>query len=231
MHQANATVVLDQPHLTDTLRFRVQVEKSLPQETVRIGVRVLAIVRGSDRDAAALESRVREALGQFIAASWALSRIERSAEAAGYERVELRATTRVSAAENHNLEERANAASREGLKLDSPAVSYSLSSEKIGEVVDELRLAALARVQTQVEAINRQTGRAWRIGDVLFGTGDYRATSKGAYRDDSIGQLLDSMEDDPPALQAAERVVLLAAVTLKSEAPGMGKNYVINERL
>ena len=58
-----ANVVLDQPHLIDTLRFRVQVEKSLPQETVRIGVRVLVIVRGSDRDSAALESRVREALG------------------------------------------------------------------------------------------------------------------------------------------------------------------------
>lgn len=231
MHHANANVVLDQPHLIDTLRFRVQVEKSLPQETVRIGVRVLAIVRGSDRDSAALESRVREALGQFIPASWALSRIERSAEAAGYERVQLQAVTRVAAAENHNLEERANAASREGLKLDSPFVSYSLSSDKIGEVVDELRLAALARVQTQVEAINRQTGRAWRIGDVLFGTGDFRATSKGAFRDDNIGQLIDNLDDDTPVLQAAERVVLLAAVTLKSATAGEGRNYVINERL
>jgi len=228
----DASVVLDQPHLTDTLRFRVQVEKSLPQETVRIGVRVLAIVRGSDRDTAALESRVREALGQFIAATWALSRIERTAEAAGYERVQLQAVTRVSAAENHNLDERANAASREGLKLDSPAVSYGLSSDKIGEVVDELRLAALARVQTQVEAINRQTGRDWRIGDVLFGAADgYRATSKGAYRDDNVGSSLDGLADESPVLHGAERVVLLAAVTLKSAAVGPGKNYVINERL
>jgi len=228
----DASVVLDQPHLTDTLRFRVQVEKSLPQETVRIGVRVLAIVRGSDRDTAALEGRVREALGQFIAATWVLSRIERTAEAAGYERVQLQAVTRVSAAENHNLDERANAASREGLKLDSPAVSYGLSSDKIGEVVDELRLAALARVQTQVEAINRQTGRDWRIGDVLFGAADgYRATSKGAYRDDNVGSSLDGLADESPVLHGAERVVLLAAVTLKSAAVGPGKNYVINERL
>ena len=62
----HANVVLDQPHLIDTLRFRVQVEKSLPQETVRIGV--LVIVRG-------------------------------------YERVQLQAVTRVSAAENHHLKE------------------------------------------------------------------------------------------------------------------------------
>lgn len=227
----NATVVIDEPSLVDTLRFRVQVEKSLAQETVRIGVRVIAIVRGSDRDSVAIEGRVRDALGQFIAVPWALSRIERSAEAAGYERVQLQAVTRVSAAENHNLDERANAASREGLKLNEPVVSYGLSSDKIGEVVDELRLAALARVQTQVEAINRQTGRAWRIGDVLFGTGDYRATSKGAYRDDNISQLIDNLDDDTPVLHAAERVVLLAAVTLKSAAAGQGKNYVINERL
>lgn len=98
----HANVVLDQPHLIDTLRFRVQVEKSLPQETVRIGVRVLVIVRG-------------------------------------YERVQLQAVTRVSAAENHNLDERANAASREGLKLSEPVVSYGLSSDKIGEVVDANR--------------------------------------------------------------------------------------------
>jgi|GEM_PF-4354777 len=62
----HANVVLDQPHLIDTLRFRVQVEKSLQQETVRIGV--LVIVRG-------------------------------------YERVQLQAVTRVSAAENHHLKE------------------------------------------------------------------------------------------------------------------------------
>ena len=228
----DASVLIDQPHLTDTLRFRVQVEKSLPQETVRIGVRVLAIVRGSERDNAAIESRIRDALGQFIAAPWVLSRIARSAEAAGYERVQLRATTRVSAAENHNLAERANTASREGLKLDPPVVSYGLSSDKIGEVVDELRLAALARVQTQVEAINRQTGRAWRIGDVLFGTtGDFRATSKGAYRNDEVDNFLDGADDDAPVLHGAERVVLLAAVTLKSAGAGQGRNYVINERL
>jgi hypothetical protein len=228
----DASVVIDEPSLVDTLRFRVQVEKSLAQETVRIGVRVIAIVRGSDRDSVAIEGRVRDALGQFIAVPWALSRIERSAEAAGYERVQLRATTRVPAAENHNLEERANAASREGLKLHSPEVSYGLSSDKIGEVVDELRLAALARVQTQVEKINRQTGRAWRIGDVLFGATDsYRATSKGAYRDDNIGHILDAQDDEAPVLQGAERVVLLAAVTLKAVAEGRARSYVINERL
>jgi hypothetical protein len=228
----DASVVIDEPHLIDTLRFRVQVEKSLAQETVRISVRVLAIVRGSDRDSDALERRIHAALGDFIAAPWRLSRIERKAEAAGYERVLLNAMTRVPAAENHNLVERASAASREGLKLDEPVVSYGLSSDKIGEVVDELRLAALARVQTQVEKINRQTGRAWRIGDVLFGATDgYRATSKGAYRDDNIGHILDGLDEETPVLQGAERVVLLAAVTLKAAAEGQGRSYVINERL
>jgi len=83
-----------------------------------------------------------------------------------------------------------------------------------------------------VEAINRQTGRDWRIGDVLFGAADgYRATSKGAYRDDNVGSSLDGLADESPVLHGAERVVLLAAVTLKSAAVGPGKNYVINERL
>lgn len=213
------SLVLDQPHLVDTLRYRLQVQKSLPQDTVRIAVVVLAMVRSADRDAAALELRIREALGAFIAADWMLTRIERTAEAAGYERVQLVALTRVPAASNYDLDERARRASREGLRLGPCRVDYGLSTEKVNEVVEELRIEILRLVRMQLPRIAAETGRDWRIGDVEFGASDARAaTSKGAFRDTSdVGQLLESLDgEDLRGLQGAERISLIANVTLKA---------------
>ncbi len=100
-------LVLDHPHLTDTLRYRVLARKVLPQGDVKMAVPVIALVQAGDRDQAALEKRIREALESVVAAKWGFSHIVREADATGYERVRLVAMARVGAAENWNLVSRA----------------------------------------------------------------------------------------------------------------------------
>jgi hypothetical protein len=236
-------VVIDQPHLIDTLRYRVMAYKTLAQEEVRVTVTVIALERIAARDPSQLERSIREALGAFIAAEWTFSRLERKGEA-GYERVSGHAYARVKAAENYDLAERARLASREGLTISFPNVDYSLSRERIDVVFDELRLEILQRVAAQARAVSDATGRDWRLGDVAFGTEagvrGRAATAKGAYRDFDGVAFAEMLEDDGPSseperiLTGAERITLVAAVVLKSAVredfkrlgPG---GYVIDE--
>ncbi len=216
-------VVLDQPHLIDTLRYRVMAQRTLAQEDVRVTAQVVALVRPTERDPAALDRRIRQALGAFIDADWSFSRIERHPEA-GYERVALAVAARVKAAENYDLAERARKASLEGLTISEPRADYALSRERIDAVFDELRLEILRRVADQAQAISNATGRAWRMGDIAFGaeagTLGRAMTAKGAYRDegDALFAALEEPEADRP-VAGAERITLLAAVVLKSAAP------------
>jgi hypothetical protein len=227
-------VVIDQPHLIDTLRYRVMAHKTLAQEDVRMLAQVVALVRPAERDQPALDRRIREALAAFIDADWTFSRIERQGEA-GYERVTLTVSARVKAAENYDLAERARRASREGLTIGMPRADYSLSRERIDTVFDELRLEILRRIGEQAQAISAATGRAWRLGDVAFGAEagvlGRAATAKGAYRDegDALFAAIDDVDPDR-ALAGAERITLVAAVVLKSAVPGgvPASGYVIN---
>lgn len=232
-------IVLDQPHLIDTLRYRVMAHKTLAREDVRINVTVIALERAAGRDPAGLEASIRAALAAFIPGEWRFSRIERKGEA-GYERVGMQASARVKAAENYDLVERARLASREGLTISFPSADYALSRERIDAVFDELRLEILARVAVQAEATSRATGRPWRLGDIAFGTEagvlGRAATAKGAYRDDGEALFADIDDVDPErVLAGSERITLVASVVLKSESPGalaaahrLGSGYVIN---
>lgn len=216
------TSVLQLPEPSDTLRYRIQAQKALPQDDVRVTVPITALVPTRDHDQAGLQVRIREALSAFIAAEWVFSRIERGGEAVGYERVQLSASARVKSAENYDLAERARRASREGLTLGAPRVDHSLSSEKVDEVVRALRLHILQRIQAHIEEFDQATGRAWRLGDVAFGLEDLdeRAavrTSKGAYRD--IEDVLGALDEGGPALAGAERIKLVATVTLRADPP------------
>ena len=222
------TILIDQPHLVDTLRFRIQAQKTIAQEDVRVDVVVHALVRTGDRDRGALERRIREALAAFVPTDWTLARIERAADAAGYERVRLTASARVPVAENFALTERAREASREGLTLAEPKVSYAVSSGRLGEVLAELRLQAMRDAQEQAVRFSEISGRAWRIGDIAFGVEDVgsyrRPTGKGAYRDfDGLAMYAQPSDDDADdeehdGMAGAERIYLIATVTLKADA-------------
>jgi len=233
------SLVLDQPHLIDTLRYRIQARKTLPQEDLRLAVRVTALVHAGERDQAALEGRIREALAAFVAAAWSFSRIERDADAAGYERVGLVASARVRAAENWNLTERARLASREGLQIGAHKVDYSLSRERVDTAFDELRLEILRRAEAQARTLSEGSGRTWRVGDIAFGAIDagehgQRVSAKGAYRDQDevLFAALDDSEGEGEAMAGAERISLVAAVTLKAfsgwqEPSRHGTPYVV----
>jgi hypothetical protein len=218
------SLVLDQPHLIDTMRFKVFVQRRLAQDEVNIKVQVTTLVKTVDRDRTALAARIGEALRSVIQTEWAFSRIERTSDATGYERVSLHASTRVDAVENYDLEERCRRASREGLSISHPAVGYALSLAKVDAIMGELMEEIVAKAAVQASAYSEKTGRAWRIGDIEFGTVDFASTAartgKGAYRDESsVGDLLAELDVNPSSgLASAERIWLLANVTLKSAA-------------
>ena len=89
-------IVLDHPHLVDSLRFRIEATRSTKQAEVRITVAVVALVSAAERDPKALDSRVLAALKELIAVPWSFSHVVREADAAGFERIKLRAAARVS---------------------------------------------------------------------------------------------------------------------------------------
>lgn len=88
-------IVIDQPHLVDTLRFQLQASRALPQEDILVSVIVTALAPSSDRDRAGLERRIREAQRKLADVQRSFTRIEREEDTAGYERVTLRASARL----------------------------------------------------------------------------------------------------------------------------------------
>jgi hypothetical protein len=203
----------------DTLRFKLFAQKVIVQEDARITVEVHSLVSTSNTDRKALEQKIRDALDDFIKADWAFSTIKRGGEAVGYERVTLNASTRIPVSEVYNLEERARQASTEGLSLKDPQINYSIPSARVTQTVQELRMQIVNDAKGQIEVLNQATGRSWRIGDIGFGLQDNKSeyrTGKGAYRasDDAIADLFS--ESDEAGMTSAERITLLADVTLRS---------------
>ena len=206
---------------TDTLRFRLQAMRTLVQEDVRVAVQVAALVSTRDYDAGLLDTRIREALRDFIAADWTFSRLTRVGDAVGYEQVRLTAWTRVAPGDIHNLAERARVASREGLSLTGPAADFAIPPQRMARIVHELRLEILDQAAKQLQDYRDRTGRDWRLGDLDFGVvgeGGFRErTAKGAYRSNTP-----DFNDEPETdigLSGAERITLVAEVVLKSAAP------------
>jgi hypothetical protein len=204
----------------DTLRYRIQAEKSLAQEKLKLAVIVTALVSTKDADHSKAEQRIRAALRRFVKADWTVSHVRRQADAVGYERLLLRATARVSPAQNYNLAERARNASSEGLSIAQPEIDYSLAPDQVAATLEELRLDLVGQATEQAKAFSRKTGRAWRVGDIEFGVreDDYRyrqASAKGALR--QSGELEE--DDAHHGLTGAEKIILVATVTLKASSP------------
>ncbi len=232
-------LVIDQPHLIDTLRFRLQAARSLPQEDIRLVVNITALVQSADHDQASLEKRIRDALARLVKTDWTFTRIERAADAAGYERVMLRAGARVPASENWNLPDRARIASRDGIAIGTPEVSYALSTDKVDGAVEALRLDLLKLATEQAAKMSEASGRHWRVGDVEFGAAglvqdNRRRTGKGAFSDTEETLEMLALQDTPSGVTGGERITLVANVTLKAFTgmfpPGEGgPRYYVTE--
>lgn len=207
-------------NLDDTLRFRLHAQQIVHQEDARITVEVHALVSTAQPEAEPLEQRIRAALNTFIRSDWSFSSIRRVGDAVGFERVALFASTRTRIAEIHNLEERARSASREGLSLKDPKVNYGLPVQRVNDTVAQLRTQIVEAAKREMLSLSDLTGRIWRIGDIAFGIGDVRSeyrTGKGAYRseDDEMADLMSGDTTDP-RMTSAERISLVADVTLRS---------------
>lgn len=208
-------VTIDQASQVDTMSFRLVFDRTVTPEDVKVSVHVTVLVDKDDDNNSRLGESVREAMGRFLQADWTLSNLKRDVDATGFERMTLIAHTRVPIHENHHLHERAQIASRPGLMLSHPTVSYALATRKVRQIVEVLRDDALVDIGRQVLSVSEITGRAWRIGHLEFGEDprdDYRLSTKGARRDQA--------EDDHSDYQltGAERVTLSVNVTLKARA-------------
>jgi hypothetical protein len=200
-----------------TLRYRVMAQRDLRHEDVRVSVTVAALASTRDYSPKAVEVRIREALHDFIETDWTFSRMQRAGNTMGFEEIRLKAVARVCPDDIFNLSERAHQASREGLTLTNPAADFSIPPERTAQVLQELRLEVLDEVDRQVGEFRARTGREWMIGDIQYGVQNEdsfaQRTAKGAYRDAEVEF---AGGDADGGLSSSERIVLLAAVTLKS---------------
>lgn len=204
----------------DTLCFKLHTTRTEVQETVQVSLPITLLVQPSQQDQKVLDTQIRTALQNFIAADWVFSTIRREGETLGYERLHLSAKARVSHAEIYNLKERARSAGREGLELGDPRINYKLPSSKVSEVNNAMRLQLLEDVMQQIPLLNHATNREWRIGEVYFGqrrAGNEEGVTrfaKGGYREDS-----DEDVGSDVGLTGGERFSLIAEVTLRSVKP------------
>ena len=103
--------------------------------------------------------------------------------------------------------------------MREPRVSYALTSQRVNETVEELRRRIVEDAKRQIMEFDQLTGRNWRIGEITFGICDNRSevrSGKGAYRvsDDAIADLFS--EADDAGMTSAERISLVAEVTLRA---------------
>lgn len=201
----------------DTLRYRTIAQRTLAQETVCVSIYVALLVSAAQTDQTELQRQIREALNRFIpSVDWVFSTLRRDANSTvGFEQIRVKATARIPSSQNFNLTERARRASREGLTLSGATVDYSLPVSQVNKVVHELRGEIVGTVLRELADFERQTSRKWRIGDIEFGIGsrDGEYTAKGAQRSTGYEELLDP---DGDGLSGAERISLIAEVTLRS---------------
>lgn len=201
----------------DTLRYRAIAQRTLSQDTVCVSVQIALLVSAAQTDQAQLQRQIREALSCFIPkVDWVFSTLYREANSTvGYEQINVKASARIPSSQNFNLSERARMASREGLTLSQTMLDYNLPVSLVNKVVHELRGEIVSTVLLELNDFERQTGRKWRIGDIEFGIGGRgnQYTAKGAQRSSGFEDLLDP---DGEGLSGAERVSLVAEVTLRA---------------
>lgn len=212
----NESIAIPADIFDDVLRFRVQATTIEPRSDAHLQVSVAMLVKSTETDQDSVESSVAAALKDFVDTTWVFLSLRREADTAGFERVNLDAVARVPTSELHNLRHRVRQASRDGIDLGTPTVSYRLPEERINVLQSGLRLKVIEEIKRQQAILEQATGRSWRIGGVDFGIkkldsedGEHRI-SKGGYRA-AASEMFEG-----GGMAGAERFTLVAEVTLKS---------------
>lgn len=203
----------------DTIRYKVSVSKVVPLIDVTVTADVELLVANSDKNED-LDAKVRSALQDFIPVDWEILSQNRAGATPGYERIDLKVLAKVPSSDNRNLEERARKAHRVGLELSNISVKRARPQDEVNQIMKDLWFEAVGRVREHLADFNKVSDRVWRIGDITLGVSPNAKTvrySKGGYREE-----LDDVDDDlmTSALSGAEKVSMVADVTLKSARTG-----------
>lgn len=205
--------------MDDTISYKIYVAKAVPLVDVTVTAQLELMVSNRDENPD-IDSRIRDALKDFVDTDWTLLEQERSSATPGFERIQLKAMSKVPAKENRKLEERAARANREGLEFGRITVSRNMPQEQANQIIKELWFETVEKVTGHLEEFNRASGRQWRIGDVTLGVpGTGRQTgrmTKGGYVEDPEEPLGIFMET---GLSGLEKISLTADVTLRSMRP------------
>ena len=205
----------------DTMRYKVYVTKAVPRGDVTITANINLLVSAKENSPEQINARLTDALKDFIPGAWEFVGSNRSSFTPGFEKIAVEAIVKVPAEQNRNLQERARMAAREGLEFGEIAVKRSLPQDQVNQIVKDLWFDAVQRVKEHIEEFNKRSGRTWRIGDIVFGVPgnglrEGQRLGKGGYREDVNDVLGDLVES---GLAGAEKISLIADVTLKSNRP------------
>lgn len=158
------------------IHFTLTEESTLVNETVKITVHVNVLA--VDKDETSVRAEIRGALEKFIPGTeWQFSN-QRRGDDNGYERVTLNAVARVKETENYSLEQRLEAVSKMGMKLQLQGVDDTMPQRAIQDEEQALRLRILTKALEEADKVVALTRRDYRLGQVQFGQNQQFA-SKG----------------------------------------------------
>ena len=152
----------------DSIGFILTAEQVVNNETVKIVANVVAMVLPALTEPKLKES-LRELMRNFIpVADWQFAGMTRSSHASGLEQVTLSASARVPESENYALDRRREAASTDGLRINSTSTDTSPSKTQMDATYSSLRLELISMAQTEMTAINAALGGGYRISKLNF---------------------------------------------------------------
>jgi hypothetical protein len=158
--------------VNDYIYLDLRAENTVVSDTVRIVTTIAAMLTPGFTEEQ-LRADIKDALAKFIpSAEWQTNNLNRTRDASGYERISLNAAARVSERENYNLEERAEAVSRTGLKITNVIADTTIQAKKIEEAERALRKDVLIKAMEELKIINEVVSDSayspFRIGQITF---------------------------------------------------------------
>lgn len=208
------------PPEPDQIHLTLSVEDWVETETAKVTARVDAAMRGAEAGAARTEAL--NALNKSAKdAVWRITDFSRSQDASGLERFSITAEARLPEAQLGGLAERADDASRPGLKARILTVDFTPTRAEREAKLAELRKALYAKIKAEVEAANAvYDDRAYRVRLINLANGGQPLPVPQPRM-----ARMDMAEAAPQAAfvgggaSVSQKLVLAASVVLAAEIP------------
>jgi hypothetical protein len=202
----------------DILSFNLRTDTVVSSETVKLIVQI-ATQSSSGTSEEELRAEIGSVLTKFVpTAKWEFSNLTRNKDVTGYERISLVASTRVPETENHKLDERAEEASRQGLRIVSVQVDSTIPGPILRAADRKLRSTLLKEAMEELDEINKLTKLTYRLGTIEFGdTNDpvfRKDASIMAYASTANAAPMGAAGGGAPSLGNTQKVSMTAAIQL-----------------